>query len=165
VKQIVLRKQRRDNCAAPWPKQWETETLAGIVLRLNGVRNVWVLDNLTNIEAALTVAHEASHTWGNKEVEARVFEVGILTEIPQYLLLAPKRERNWVKKGPMRYYVDVKAITKYIAGSRVYRDTEEASKGNGQRLVRYRSDPRGKFPQEMDFGGQEVQGSGFKILP
>jgi len=114
VKQIVLWKQRRKNVEAPWPKEWEEESLVGRVLKLNGVRNVWVLDELTNIEAALTVAHEASHTWGFNEVQARTFEVSILTEIPQYLPVAPKREAGWVKKGLNRYYVDVKAITKYI---------------------------------------------------
>jgi hypothetical protein len=164
VKQIVLHKQRRQNANAAWPKEWEEESLVGRVLELKGVRNVWVIDDLTNIEAALTIAHEASHTWGYKEVQARAFEVGILTEIPQYLPVAPARERDWAKKGNNRYYVDVKAITKYIAASRTYQDTAEASKNNMERLVRYRSDPRGTFPEEMDFGGAEVQGSGFKVL-
>jgi hypothetical protein len=164
VKQIVLWKQRRKNVEAAWPNEWEEESLVGRVLKLNGVRNVWVLDELTNIEAALTVAHEASHTWGYREVQARAFEAGILTEIPQYLPVAPKREAGWVKKGLNEYYVDVKAITKYIEKIDVYKDTKEAAKSKKERLVRYRSDPRGKFPEEMDFGGPEVQGSGFKTL-
>jgi hypothetical protein len=164
VKQIVLWKQRRKNVEAAWPNEWEEESLVGRVLKLNSVRNVWVLDELTTIEAALTVAHEASHTWGFGEVQARAFEAGILTEIPQYLPVAPKREAGWVKKGLNRYYVDVKAIAKYIERIDVYKDTKEAGKDKKERLVRYRSDPKGKFPEEMDFGGPEVQGSGFKTL-
>jgi hypothetical protein len=164
VKQIILRKQRRAHLGAPWPEKWEKESLAGRVLSVNGIRHVWILDGFTNIEAALTVAHEASHTWGYREVQARTFEVGILTELPQYLPVAPQLERGWVKKGAQRYYVDVKAITKFVGESDVYRDTAEAGKEPAQRLVRYRADPRGKFPEEMDFGGKEVQGLGFKIL-
>ncbi len=164
VKQIILRKQRRHHAGAPWPEKWEEESLAGRAMKVQGIRNVWVLDEFTNIEAALTVAHEASHTWGFNEVQARTFEVGILTELPHYLPVAPELERGWVKKGIQRYYVDVKAISKYVGESDVYQDTAEADKAPGQRLVRYRTDPRGRFPEEMDFGGKEVQGLGFKIL-
>jgi len=164
VKQIILRKQRRAHLGVPWPEKWEEESLAGRALKVQGVRNVWVLDGFTNIEAALTVAHEASHTWGYGEVQARTFEVGILAELPQYLPVAPELERGWVKKGVNRYYVDVKAISKFVGASDVYQDTAEAGKEPAQRLVRYRADPRGKFPEDMDFGGKEVQGLGFKIL-
>jgi hypothetical protein len=162
VKKYVLFKQRRPKPDATWPNTWEEERLLGRAQTSSGVRAVWILEDLNNLEAALTVAHEASHIMGTSEAEARAYEVQILIELPRHFLnVAPPRERGWVKQGARGLAVDERAIAGFLRQNLVYRDTDEANRRPGERLVKYKTDVRGN--EVIDFGGRPRQVTGFRL--
>src|SRR5262249_46307399 len=146
-------KQRRARPSVPWDdkKPWEEEELSGRVRTRGRIRSIWIKADDNNIDAALTIAHEASHVLGKNEFGARSYEAEVLIEIPHYLGVAAERERSWVIKRGNRFIVDEAAIRRFLSRNRVYLDEEEAAKPDRVRLVRYREDRNGE--RVTDFGG------------
>jgi hypothetical protein len=130
---------------------------------IKGIRNVWALDGLNNIEASLTLAHEASHIFGPDEPGARRYEAELLIELPRYYLkVAPEREKGWLKQGPNGFVVNEQAIRGYVKKRKTYQDTKEAKRPRKVRKVRYQKDENGN--DVIDFGGKPDRVTGFHII-